>query len=277
MAPRVAWDWKRYVGKLAADPGAAKHYLFNGAPPNEGDVIRFPALAATLKTIAAKGARAFYEGAIAEDMAATLARARLVPDGGGFRQSSRRSGDADLDQLSRARSGRDPAQRAGPHRAGDAQHPGEFRSRRARSDRARALPSGAGGGALGLCGARHAYRRACAYARDGRRSARQKLCQKTRRQNRPEQARQAAVGADARQRHDLSHRGRPRPHGGVLHQFALFELRHRHLHREDRHHVQQSRLLFRARARASERRSGPASGRCTPSFRRWPCATAAAT
>jgi gamma-glutamyltranspeptidase/glutathione hydrolase len=73
VAPRVAWDWQRYVGKLKADPGTTKHYLFGGAPPAEGDVIRFPALAATLKTIAAKGARAFYEGAIAEDMAATLA------------------------------------------------------------------------------------------------------------------------------------------------------------------------------------------------------------
>ena len=73
VAPRVAWDWQRYVGKLKADPGAAKHYLFNGAAPKEGDVIRFPALAATLKTIAAKGARAFYEGEIAADMAATVA------------------------------------------------------------------------------------------------------------------------------------------------------------------------------------------------------------
>jgi gamma-glutamyltranspeptidase / glutathione hydrolase len=73
VAPRVAWDWQRYVGKLKADAGAAKHYLFNGAAPKEGDVIRFPALAATLKTIAAKGARAFYEGEIAADMAAKLA------------------------------------------------------------------------------------------------------------------------------------------------------------------------------------------------------------
>jgi gamma-glutamyltranspeptidase/glutathione hydrolase len=73
VAARVAWDWPRYVGKLAADPGAAKHYLFNGAPPREGDVIRFPALAETLKIIAAKGARAFYEGDLAADMAATLA------------------------------------------------------------------------------------------------------------------------------------------------------------------------------------------------------------
>ena len=72
VAARVAWDWQRHVAKLKADPGASKHYLFNGRAPKEGDVIRFPALAATLKTIAAKGARAFYEGEIAEDMAKTL-------------------------------------------------------------------------------------------------------------------------------------------------------------------------------------------------------------
>ncbi|HEY7229582.1 MAG TPA: gamma-glutamyltransferase [Pseudolabrys sp.] len=73
VASRVAFDWKKHVGKLKADPGASKHYLFNGVPPNEGDIIRFPALAATLKTIAAKGARAFYEGGIADDIAKTLA------------------------------------------------------------------------------------------------------------------------------------------------------------------------------------------------------------
>jgi gamma-glutamyltranspeptidase/glutathione hydrolase len=73
VAPRVAFDWRKHVGKLKADPGASRHYLFNGAAPNEGDVIRFPALAATLKAIAAKGARAFYEGDIATDMTKTLA------------------------------------------------------------------------------------------------------------------------------------------------------------------------------------------------------------
>ena len=73
VAARVAWDWARAVGKLKADAGATKHYLFNGQAPKEGDVIRFPALAATLKTIAAKGARAMYEGEIAEDMAQTAA------------------------------------------------------------------------------------------------------------------------------------------------------------------------------------------------------------
>ena len=75
VTARVAWDWQRHIAKLRADPGASKHYLFKGAAPKEGDVIRFPALAATLKTIAAKGARAFYEGEIADDMARTL-RAR---------------------------------------------------------------------------------------------------------------------------------------------------------------------------------------------------------
>ena len=73
VAARVALDWQRYMGKLAANPNASKHYLFNGAPPKEGDVIRFPALAQTLKTIAAKGARGFYEGEIGAEMAATVA------------------------------------------------------------------------------------------------------------------------------------------------------------------------------------------------------------
>jgi len=73
IAARVAWDWQRQVGKLAADAGASKHYLFDGRAPQEGDVIRFPALAETLKAIAAKGAKGFYEGAVGAEMAATVA------------------------------------------------------------------------------------------------------------------------------------------------------------------------------------------------------------
>jgi len=72
VTARVVWDWQRHAGRLKGDPGSSRHYLFNGTAPKEGDVIRFPALAATLKTIAAKGARAFYEGEIAEDMVRTL-------------------------------------------------------------------------------------------------------------------------------------------------------------------------------------------------------------
>jgi gamma-glutamyltranspeptidase/glutathione hydrolase len=73
VASRIAWDWSQLEAKLRADAGAVRHYLFDGHAPAEGDVVKFPALAQTLSTIAAKGPRAFYEGAIAQDMAATLA------------------------------------------------------------------------------------------------------------------------------------------------------------------------------------------------------------
>ena len=73
VAARVAWDWAREVGKLRADAGAARHFLFDGSAPAEGDVVKLPALARTLRMIAAKGPRAFYEGPIADDIVATVA------------------------------------------------------------------------------------------------------------------------------------------------------------------------------------------------------------
>src|SRR6185295_6843425 len=73
VAARVASDWRGLVGKLGNSPGATKHYLRGGHAPEEGDIVKLPALAATLKSIAKGGPRAFYEGPIAEDMAATLA------------------------------------------------------------------------------------------------------------------------------------------------------------------------------------------------------------
>ena len=73
VAARIAWDWSQTVAKLRADPGAARHYLFGGFPPAEGDVVKLPALAETLSAIAAKGASAFYEGPVAQDMVATVA------------------------------------------------------------------------------------------------------------------------------------------------------------------------------------------------------------
>ncbi|MDB5416386.1 MAG: gamma-glutamyltransferase [Rubritepida sp.] len=72
VAPRVAADWADARGKLAANEAAARHYLKNGEAPKMGDVMRFPALAATLRAIAAKGARGFYEGEVAADMVASL-------------------------------------------------------------------------------------------------------------------------------------------------------------------------------------------------------------
>ena len=73
VAARIASDWSKSVDKLKGDPGAARHFLFDGRPPAEGDVIKLPALAATLQAIAKDGARAFYEGPVADDMVSTLA------------------------------------------------------------------------------------------------------------------------------------------------------------------------------------------------------------
>jgi gamma-glutamyltranspeptidase/glutathione hydrolase len=73
VAARVASDWKGLVGKLGNSAGATRHYLFGGKAPAEGDVIKLPALAETLKVIARDGARVFYEGPIAQDMVTTLA------------------------------------------------------------------------------------------------------------------------------------------------------------------------------------------------------------
>jgi gamma-glutamyltranspeptidase / glutathione hydrolase len=72
VAPRVAADWALSVDRLKKDPGAARHFLLDGRAPAAGDKMKFPALAAVLRAIAAGGPKAFYEGAAAEDIVATL-------------------------------------------------------------------------------------------------------------------------------------------------------------------------------------------------------------
>jgi gamma-glutamyltranspeptidase/glutathione hydrolase len=74
VAARVAFDWANAVARISRDPGASRHYLSNGRAPREGDVVKLPALATALKAIAAQGARAFYEGPIAEEIAATVSK-----------------------------------------------------------------------------------------------------------------------------------------------------------------------------------------------------------
>ena len=73
VAPRIALDWSREVERLRKDEGAARHFLLDGRAPRTGEILRFPALAKTLRAIAAGGPRAFYQGEIAHDMVATLA------------------------------------------------------------------------------------------------------------------------------------------------------------------------------------------------------------
>ncbi|MEJ8569868.1 gamma-glutamyltransferase family protein [Microbaculum marinum] len=74
VAPRVALDWAGEVDRLKADAGARRHYLRkDGSVPSVGDVMAYPALAATMRAIAADGPSAFYGGAIAEDLVAAIA------------------------------------------------------------------------------------------------------------------------------------------------------------------------------------------------------------
>ena len=72
IAQRVAFDWANVVDKLKPHAGSVKYYLPNGKAPALGSTLKLPALAATLKAIAAGGAKAFYQGAIAADIAATV-------------------------------------------------------------------------------------------------------------------------------------------------------------------------------------------------------------
>ena len=72
VTPRVAFDWATDRELIEKREGSRQHLLLNGRIPAEGEVMRFPALAETLKTIAKRGRDAFYSGEIAEDMVGDL-------------------------------------------------------------------------------------------------------------------------------------------------------------------------------------------------------------
>jgi len=72
VGPRVAWDWARNLDKLSRDEGGRAHYLAGGKEPQAGDIMRYPALAKTLRSIARHGRDTFYSGEVAEDIVATL-------------------------------------------------------------------------------------------------------------------------------------------------------------------------------------------------------------
>ncbi len=71
--PRVAYDWAGHETVLGRTPETAALYLRGGRAYRAGEIHRQEALSATLAAIAADGPGAFYEGAAAAHMAATLA------------------------------------------------------------------------------------------------------------------------------------------------------------------------------------------------------------
>lgn len=69
---RVARDFAYWGKALAHDPNTRATFLADGAPPRHGTLHRRPALAATLRRVAAEGRDGFYRGAVAEDIVAYL-------------------------------------------------------------------------------------------------------------------------------------------------------------------------------------------------------------
>ena len=70
----IADQWRDVEQVLAKDPLAAAVFLPGGHAPRAGDVFRNPKLADSLALIAKEGRDAFYRGAIANAIAADLAR-----------------------------------------------------------------------------------------------------------------------------------------------------------------------------------------------------------
>lgn len=66
VAPMVARKWRAAVPILAEQPGFADAFMPNGRAPQVGEAFRFSAAAKTLGILADQGARAFYEGELAE-------------------------------------------------------------------------------------------------------------------------------------------------------------------------------------------------------------------
>jgi gamma-glutamyltranspeptidase/glutathione hydrolase len=68
-APVVAQKWAAAVSALREMPGFAGAFMPYGRAPEVGELVRFPGHARTLRRLAAHGARDFYEGALASEIA----------------------------------------------------------------------------------------------------------------------------------------------------------------------------------------------------------------
>ena len=74
VSPRLAGLLSRFAKRIDGTD-ASKLFFIDGKPLPEGHLLRQPELAATFRDIAANGAKAFYQGAIAEAIVADATRA----------------------------------------------------------------------------------------------------------------------------------------------------------------------------------------------------------
>ena len=70
VSPVIAALWQRAAAELGDQPGFAETFMPNGAAPKAGEYFRSRGHARTLKRIAETNGKAFYEGDIAEEIAA---------------------------------------------------------------------------------------------------------------------------------------------------------------------------------------------------------------
>lgn len=79
LQPTLAARLRQYQAVWKDFPDAQAIYWKDGAPLGSGDHLANPALAATLREIAAKGPDAFYKGAIARKISTAIASSKLNP------------------------------------------------------------------------------------------------------------------------------------------------------------------------------------------------------
>lgn len=84
ITPRVSADWTRNRPRLENNASARAHYLPGGVTASIGDKRSQPALGATLRKIAREGRKAFYEGAVADELASELQKLGGVHEASDF-------------------------------------------------------------------------------------------------------------------------------------------------------------------------------------------------
>ena len=155
--------------RISHHAGARAHLFKDGRVPREGEVMRFPALARTLRIIAKEGREGFYARRGGGGHRGRAQRAGRPAHARGFRRPARQLRDADLGALPRRGAVGAAAQQPGHRGADGAQDAGAPRPA-GRPGLGRALPRAAGGGPPRLRHARYLRRRPRHGRRAGRRT-----------------------------------------------------------------------------------------------------------